>query len=188
MGNTDTQMPGVAPGQEISPEMKESVRVYWSMLSNMMHAPESRSGFQKTLGAYGDPYLDVPNTTKLIMDKADMMIAESGAKPAPLEAKFLVSQNLVGDIIDVGRAVYKWEITDADIGQLYQDSLQHYIEEGLADKSIDVMELQEKAEALMTPEQREAAIAYQKQAGIPDSPDPRAITMSLRNQNGGQAL
>jgi hypothetical protein len=98
--------------------------------------------------------------------------ARKGGRPPSLELLFQAGIVVVGDLIEIGNAKGIFDIQDEqEIGAILQGTMQKYIEKGLKDGTIDPVELQQKAEAMLAPEDREAALGMAEREGVPVEPN-----------------
>ena len=106
--------------------------VYQTVLSNLMHGKENRSNVIDLLSGYSDPELAVPATALVLSDQSKKMIDQK----IPDELIIGTSAFLVEDLFMLGVAAGLWENPgEEEIKNIYQDTVQDYIQRGLHDKT-----------------------------------------------------
>jgi hypothetical protein len=170
-----------AEGKELSPRLKKEMSGYKTLLTKLIHAPEKQESTMEMLKA-GPAAMSVPNAAITLNKQAEEIMKGKGIKISQ-NTKLAGSVFLVSDLIELGNAGAGWEVPVAEdeAKQIYQDTLQDYIETGVRDKTIDPMELQQSAEPFMNEQQRAVGSQVAQQQGIPMEPNQQQI---LGNQKG----
>lgn len=175
---------GVGPqeGQEqaIDPKQKEKAENYISILMNELHSPDTRDDVLEILKSSKDPFVTVPQAALAINDAAAGKITKNGGK-VDVATMFIGSQYLVNDLMEIGNAFGIFKTTEKDFGDLYQDSLQMYIQRGLKDGSIDPIELQLAGEQMMDQNQKVGGHYLAEQKGVPYKPSQQQILQQHEN-------
>ncbi|MBV5342759.1 hypothetical protein JZU68_03790, partial [bacterium] len=78
--------------------------------------------------------MTVPQAAMTINDQAQSKITKQGGR-IDTNTMFLASQYLVSDLMEIGNTFGVFKVGQEDFKELYQDSLQMYIQRGLKDKS-----------------------------------------------------
>ena len=169
---------GVGPREDkmkdIDPKLKEKAESYISVLMNELHAPETREDVLDMLKSSSDPFMTIPQAAMAINDAAAMKIQKSGGR-VDISTMFLGSQYLVGDLMEIGNTFGIFETTKEDFPDLYQDSLQMFIQRGLKDGTIDPIELQLTGEKIMSDNQKIGGHYLAEQQGIPYQPTQQMV-------------
>ena len=162
------QPEGPATGQSETPsvELQKQADTYLTGLSEVIHGKKTRQSIMDMLGS-GPPEKMVPATAMEVNAVMEDSIKTKGQKPN-LDILFAAIQFTVGDLIEVGNAAGIFQLTEkGPVSQILQSTMQKYIEKGLTDGSIDIVELQEKAEAAMPKDVRAQMLGQGKAAGFP---------------------
>ena len=169
---------GVGPQEDpmanLDPKLKEKAESYISVLMNELHAPETREDVLEMLKSSSDPSMTIPQAAMAINDAAAMKIKKSGGR-VDIPTMFLGSQYLVGDLMEIGNTFGIFETTKEDFPDLYQDSLQMFIQRGLKDGTIDPIELQLTGEKIMSENQKIGGHYLAEKNGIPYQPTQQQV-------------
>ena len=105
-------------------------------------------------------------------------LREKGNAPS-LDVLLVGAQFLIGDLIEIGNAAGFFQLeTEEQIAPILQDTMQRYIEDGLKKGTIDPIELQQKTEGLMTPEQQGMGMKAAGATGLPMEPNQNTAMQS----------
>lgn len=159
----------VAEGASLDPKTQQKVESYVSVLMNELHSPDTRDDVLEILKSSKDPYMTVPQAAMTINDQAQSKITKQGGR-VDTNTMFLASQYLVSDLMEIGNTFGVFKVGQEDFKELYQDSLQMYIQRGLKDKSIDPIELQTTAEKFMTDNEKIGGHYLAEKQGLPFEP------------------
>jgi hypothetical protein len=166
---------GTDPGStELDAKSKAKAENYVSILMNELHSPQTRDDVLEILKSSKDPFITIPQAALVINDAAKVKIERSGGK-VDMQTMFLGSPYLVGDLMELGNAAGIFQVTKEDFPDLYQDSLQMYIQRGLKDGSIDPIELQLAGEKVMSQNQRVGGQYLAQEQGMPHAPTQAQI-------------
>lgn len=151
----------VAP--QMNPKVQKEAEAYITGLSKMLHSKETSRQVVGMLEA-GDPQVTVPETALQV----NSMMEQSVKKKPSLDVLVNAGAFLVSDLIEIGNAAGIFEITEPEqIEPILKSTMQTYIEKGLADGSIDPVELQNMAEPMMDEEHRAAGLEGAEMFGVP---------------------
>lgn len=174
---------------ELSPEQQRSVDAYIQVLTELLHSPKSRDSVVATLTASPDPFDCVPTAAVATNDMGVNLMKQAG-QDAHFGIQLGASHFLITELIHLGYAAAGWEdLTEDEFNGIYEDSLQMVIERGLADGSIDPIQLQLETEPLLDENQRAGAKAFQQEAGLEDEPSQAAmvdqqVSSAVRQKEG----
>lgn len=152
--------------QEISPETQKDITAYTTGLSRMLHGPDTQPNVMSMLES-GEPEQVIPQVALTVNAQMEEAVRQKG-KPPTLEVLLNASAFLVGDLIEMGNAAGIFQIeSEEQVQPILQGTLQMYIEKGLADGTIDPVELQTAIEPLMSDEHKELGLRGGEMSGIP---------------------
>lgn len=171
--------------QKIDPKIQREAEAYILGLSKMLHSKNTSPKVQEMLKA-GDPQETIPEVAMLVNDQMEQAATKGGKKPS-LDTLVAASQFLVGDLIEIGNAsgAFKLESED-EVAMVLQNTMQKYIEKGLADGSLDPIELQKKTEPLMSEEHRNAGLRGAEASGVPTEPSQMTAMEAYAKQKMGK--
>jgi hypothetical protein len=150
--------------------LSDADQAYLNALVKLMHTKKTAGKVEDMLES-GPPEKAIPETALMINGMMEGE-ARKGGRPPSLELLFQAGIVVVGDLIEIGNAKGIFDIQDEqEISALLQGTMQKYIEKGLQEGTIDPVELQQKAEAMLAPEDREAALGMAEREGIPVEPN-----------------
>lgn len=173
--------------QQLDPKLQQKAENYISVLMNELHSPDTRDDVLEILKSAQDPFITVPQAAMAVNDAAAKKIERSGGK-IDIQTMFLGSQYLVGDLMEIGNSFGVFQVTKDDFKDLYQDSLQLFIQRGLKDGSIDPIELQLTGEAMMTENQKIGGHYLAQQTGIPHAPQQTQVLQQFENRTKQKVL
>jgi len=153
-------------GKDLPPKMKKELDGYKTLLNKLMHSKETRKQTMEMLK--GPPQVSVPGAALTIQGQATKIMEQKGISVSQ-DILLMGSIFLIGDLIDLGNASGKWEnpVDEEETKLIYQDTLQDYIEKGLADGTIDPIQLQQQTEPLMNQNQKEVGGAFAQRGNVP---------------------
>jgi len=170
------------PGQEVDPKMKGQVDNYVSVLMNLLHNEKTSDDVMGMLGTNGDIFEGVPNAAVAINDMGVNLMSQGGEEIS-FAVQLGASVFLMGDLIELGYAAGLWEQpTEEEIAAVYEDTLQVVIERGLADGSIDPIQLQVDAEGMMSEDQKRAGDGFAQAKGMGGEPSQQAMTQQYADR------
>lgn len=172
---------------KMSPELKAELQNYKTLLTKLIHSKEKRDSTLDMLKA-GPAMISVPNAALTLNRQAEEIMNQNGIQVS-INTKLAGSVYLVSDLIELGNVAAEWDtqVGEQEAKEIYQDTLQDYIDKGLKDKTIDPLDLQQRAEPLMNEQQRALGTQFAKQQGIPLEPSNQQIVGNQRSmlQSGG---
>lgn len=155
-------------GSEPSPEMKQKVQAYTSLLMNLIHSKDTHKDVLQMLSA-APPEVSIPNAALTINGMAESILTKSGDKTDP-NVLLASSQYLVTDLIELGNTAGMFKVDEAMAPQIYQATLQQYIQDGIKRGTIDPVQLQSDIDPLLSDEQKEAGLGVLEKQGMPTEP------------------
>ncbi|MFA5638753.1 MAG: hypothetical protein WC961_07735 [Anaerovoracaceae bacterium] len=165
------QTPGDSPEEEkIDPKLEREMQGYVNLLMKGVHSQETR-GAVKELLQVGKPQEAIPNAAITILKGVDDRVSQR--KDFPMEAKFAGLVYVVSDLMEISNAMGLSQFTEKDMQPILTETIQTLVAEGLADGSIDPIELQAMTEEIMPPEVRELGMQFANELGLPEQPDER---------------
>lgn len=183
----DKQMMDEANQPQVDPSMQKKVEDYASILMTIMHGPETRDDVLEMLSSSPDPFITVPQAAITVNDIARQKIEKQQGKVD--EATMLAaSQYLVGDLIELGEAAGKFQVSPEDNAELYQDAVQMYIERGLKSGEIDPIELQLAGEQFMSTNQKVGGQYLAQEQGLGYEPSQGQMLNQFGKAREKQAL
>ena len=156
-----TQMADPEQQGKVDPKKMKQVETVTAMLMRIIHGTESRDSVMQMLKSQPDPAKAIPMTSNSLMKKVTAQ-TKKRRMTIPNDVKVAAAQYLVTDLANLGNKAQAWDtqVAGDQIGVILRDTMQLYIKEGIKDKSIDVVKLQQEAEALMTPEQKTRGLEF----------------------------
>ncbi len=144
-----------------------------SMMVRLLHSDETRPAVLDLLKSNSDPNIAIPVAGNNILQNIDKRL-EKGQQKISNEVKVAAAQGLVTDLIKLGNSEKLWEtpVAEEAVPQIYQDTLQKYIETGVANNTLDPIQLQREAEQLMNDQQKEIGGEMQQRGNLPPAPTP----------------
>ena len=168
-------------GQEADPKMAKQVEGYISVLNELLHSEKSRDSVTDVLTSNPDPFMTLPQAAVSTNDMGVNLMQQSGVKVS-FATQLAASTYLIEDLIHLGYAAAGWEnLSEEDIAALYEDTLQIVIERGLADGSIDPIQLQLDVEPLMDEDMQRAGQHFADQEGLGSEPSNQAMVGQYAN-------
>ena len=150
--------------------LSEEDQGYLNGLVKLMHSKKTAPAIEDMLESW-EPEKSIPLTALKVNEMMEQE-ARKGGKPPSLELLFSSAIVVVSDLVAIGNAKGIFEVVEEEhVAAILQATIQQYVEKGLEEGTIDPVELQQKAEAMMTPEDREAGINMGATDGIPTSPN-----------------
>lgn len=175
------KVPTEAQGPELSPQAQKEVQAYNSALSRMLHNPKTSGSIVEMLKA-GEPMETVPSTALLVNGQMEAQAIKGGKKPS-LEILLNAGIFLCSDLIEIGNAAGIFNLqTEEEVGPIVKTTIQTYIEKGLADGTIDPVELQTLAEPRMTDDHKALGLEAAKGTGISMEADDRVAMQAYGQQ------
>lgn len=152
--------------QDIDPKIQKEIEGYISGLSKMLHSKQSSKQVVDMLGS-APPEKSIPETALMVNAQMEEATSAKGKKPS-LDVLLAAGIFLTNDLIEIGNAAGVFQIEgEQQVQPLLKGTLQAYIEKGLADGTMDPVELQEKVGPLMSEEHQAAGLQGAEMSGIP---------------------
>lgn len=167
------ETPMQAPGEQeerVDPKLEREMQGYVNLLMKGIHSRETRGAVKELLQA-GPPEEAIPNAAITILKSVDERVGQK--KDFPMEAKFAGLVYVVSDLIEISNIIGLSQFTEDDARVLLTDTIKTLVHEGLADGSIDPIELQAMTEEIMPPEVRQLGMQLAGELGLPEQPDER---------------
>lgn len=166
-------------GQQVDPELQKKVDTFGVVLIEVMHSDQTK---QETLNMLkgedettSDPFIAIPDAAVAVNDMAVALMSDSGAVP-DFAVQLSGSVLIINDLIQLGIASGLWDdLGEEDIKMIYEDTLQIVIERGLADGSIDPIQLQLDAEGFMDENQKTVGGKLALEKGLGKEPSQQAM-------------
>lgn len=157
---------------QADPNKIRQVEDITAMFMMMIHGEQTRDSVMDTLKSNPDPSKAIPLTANMLMTRVEQQ-AKKRRQKLPDDAKIAAAQYMVPDLAMLGNSAGIWQeqITQDQLPEMLQDTMQIYIRQGLKNKTIDPVKLQRDAEALMTDEQKSKAMEFGG-GEIPREPTP----------------
>jgi hypothetical protein len=180
---TATQMADPEQQGKVDPKKKKQVEDVTAMLMRIIHGTETRDSVMKMLKSQPDPGKAIPLTTNNIMKRVEVQ-TKKRRMTIPNDVKLASAQYVVTDLANLGNKAQAWDspVGEDQLGPILRDTMQQYIKEGIDNKSIDPVKLQQEAEALMSPEQKAMGMKM-GQGRVPGQPTG---AMAARQYADGQ--
>lgn len=168
--NMEVQEEAAVPQEEqMDPKVQKEMEGYMSGLSKMLHSPDTTTQIVEMLGS-APPEKSIPQTALMVNAQMEDAVRSKGTPPS-LDILLGAGVFLTNDLVEIGNAAGVFQIQDeAQIQSILQSTLQAYIEKGLADGTVDPVELQEKVEPLMGEEHKAAGLEGAQMSGLPEKP------------------
>lgn len=165
-------------------ELSQQDQAYISGIMKLMHSKKTAPMVEEMLQA-GPPEDVIPKIAMMLNDQMEKAV---GQKPS-LETLLAAFIALVQDLIELGNVGGFWKIdSEEQIGLILKTTLQTYIEKGLKDGTIDPVELQEKAGALMSEEQKQQGMSAGSQYGVPTEANQNTAMASYGSKMERQGM
>ena len=161
-------------GKKLDPVMQKKIDTYTALLMKIMHGKKSRNKVMDML-KNGEPSQSIPATALTVND-----IAERTAKVKDYNVILGASPYLISDLVEIGTSAGLFQLVPEQIQQIYQDTLQKYIEAGIKEGKIDPVQLQADVEPMLNDQQRQQGMQIGQEAGLPTQANEQ---MAVRHIN-----
>lgn len=167
------------PDQELDQDQmkaKDEIEKYNTVLMTLLHSEKTRDKVMDILSSgQGDIFTSVPQAAVTVNDMGVNLMGQSGGVVSP-GTQLGSSQYLIEDLIQLGMAKGLWEEpTEEELLGLVEDTIQIVIERGLADGSIDPIQLQLEVEPLMNEDQKRVGVMMQEEQSMASEPSQEAV-------------
>ena len=157
---------------ETTPQNQQKREAYNSGILRLMYDKKTKKSIYDILQS-GEPTATIPKAANLVNKQVTMAVRAKG-KDVDLGTRINGMIFTSMELGNLGTAAGFFQLTKDDMQPIVQESLQQFVHSGLKSKSIDPIEIQQVAESLMTPEQREMGLAEARKRGLPEKPGVRA--------------
>ena len=184
----DPYLPAQAPegeGQKnpMTQEQTNSLEMFISLLSKVIHGPKTRDAVTDILTSTEDPFMTLPMAANQANESAVALAKKSGQEVG-FDIQLAASSFLMNDLIHLGYAAAGWdELDENDIAELYEDTIQMTIEKGLKSGAIDPIQLQLEVEPLMDEDQQRAGQHFAQKGGLNSQPSNASMNKQQMIQN-----
>ena len=160
----------VTEGAPVSdPKIEKETQAYLTGLSKMLHGRDTSGQVIEILKS-APPDQSIPQAALTVNSQMEGAVREAGQEPS-LEVLLNAGIFLVNDLVEMGNAAGIFQLEGEAIGPILQSTLKQYIEKGLAEGTIDPVELQEKVGPLMDEEHTALGTEAAALSGIPQEPN-----------------
>lgn len=154
---------------------EQEFQAYAAMATKMIHGKETAAQVDEMLKS-GDPQQTVPQTSVFLSQQAETAFKEGG-RPLGLESLLAGSLVIAGELIEAGKAAGIFELTKEQALPLVEMSTKAVIQNGLKNKTIDPVELQEVMNGGLDEEMGAAGQDYAQQQGLPEDSNADSVVM-----------
>lgn len=166
----EQEAPMVSLETPVDPKEQQQIEAYLTGLSKMLHGKET-SGDVLAMLQSGEPGDTIPQAALSVNSQMEAATSKGGSKPS-LNILLNAAAFLVSDLIEIGNAADIFLIeSEEEIAPILRSTLQAYIEKGLADGTIDPVELQQVVEPLMDEEHKALGSEAALRSGLPQEPN-----------------
>lgn len=166
---------------KIPPRLEKEIKAYKTVLNKLMHGKQTRNGTMEMLKS-APPEISVSQATLKITDQAAEVLESKGIKIND-QVRLYGALHVMSDLVEIGNAAAGWDdpVDQQEAQLILKDTLQDYIHRGLADGTIDPIELQQKVEPMLSEEQRKIGLQHAQSSGVPVEVTQQQV---LGNQRG----
>lgn len=145
---------------------------YNTGILKLMYNKDTKKSIYQILQS-GEPQATIPKAAELINTQMDKAVANNG-KEVDLGTRIngLIFTSM--ELGNLGTAAGFFDLKQEDMAPIVQESLKGFVQKGLSNGTLDPIEMQQVAESLMTPEDKEKAMQFTRKAGLPEKPGVRA--------------
>ena len=118
------------------------------------------------------PEQSIPETTLYLNSVVEKAFREKSGKEPSDDVKIAGAIYAISDLSLLGNSARVWdeEVGEDQMQKLLSDTVKKYVRKGLAEGSIDPIELQKVTEPLLSPEQKELGLSLAKSLELPEAP------------------
>ena len=170
-GNAQALAQGGGGDQEVDPKLQKAMDDYQTVMMQVVHAPETRQGVVDMLKE-APAVQSVPVTALQVNDMVEGKVESASGQKLDASVKVAGAVYLVQDLVEIGNQGGLWEtqVGEEELGMILEESMKQYIHRGLADGSIDPVELQQSVEPMMNGAQNEIGNMIASEVGLPGQP------------------
>lgn len=156
--------------QEVDKETTQQMDAYTMALMQVIHSDQTGGSMVEMLKS-APPEQSIPMAAMEANNLVESALKNQGVEPKD-EVKMAGAIYLVSDLAELGNAAQIWDkpVDKEVMPSLFQETLTKYIHKGLADGSIDPVELQAQTEPLLNDTQKEVGVTSAAALGLPTSP------------------
>lgn len=162
------------------------VQKYSAVIIHLMYSEEMKADLIAMIDKSDDPFITVPTAVNQVIADVDRIFSKQGITVSN-EVRLAGSQIVLNDLLEIGKAKGFFTVTEEEIPELMEDTLQMYIKKGLDNGSIDPVQLQIDGESLMNEQQRAGGQAFAEHQGIPLELSQQQIMEQYGNNKAQQA-
>lgn len=158
-------------GKDIDPRLKAEMDNYVTSIMYVMHNPKTADSVVNMLAA-APPEQSIPETALYLNGMVEKSFASKRSAPVSTEVKLAGAAYAVADLAELGNVSGVWdkEVAQEEIQPLLSSTVKKYVKKGLADKTIDPIQLQKETESLLTDEQKQMGLSFAEGLGMPAEP------------------
>lgn len=157
--------------ENVDPQLKGEVENYILSIMHIMHNPKTSKSVMSMLSS-APPEQSIPETTLYLNSVVEKAFREKGSKEPSDDVKIAGAMYAISDLSLLGNSARVWdvEVGEDQMQKLLSDTVKKYVRKGLAEGSIDPIELQKVTEPLLSPEQKELGLSFAKSLELPEAP------------------
>ena len=126
------------------------------------------------------PDQTIPATAVKLVMEADGIVSKN--KEMSTEGKIAGLIYAVMDLSQMTNAMGLTQYQEKDLQPIFHSAFQQVIESGLADGSIDPIELQAMTEEILPPQMKQLGMSMAKELGLPEKPDEKMAYKRVTDQ------
>lgn len=153
------------------PRMQKAAQAYITGLLNMLYHKKTKGKVMDMLKS-APPQSSIPRTTVSITKQMENMVSQKSQLP-PLQIRFAGGVAVFSELMELSMAagLFKGkEPNDPEKQKIMMDTVKLYVQQGIKDRTIDPIELQEAVEPLLNDEQRALGQQIAQERGLPERP------------------
>ncbi len=183
MGMQTSMLDGLTQPDQMSPKDQQELESYTTVMMDLIHNKATSKDILNMLKS-GEPTQTVPATALQVNAMAENIVKQ-GTGALPTTPVLLGgSVYVVSDLIETGNASGVFNIQDEqEVVQIYQDTLQQYIQQGIKQGTIDPVELQQSVEPMLNEEQRQVGTEIGQQAGVAPVPTNAMMNSQIQKKS-----
>lgn len=169
--------------QDVSPEKMKQVQTVNATLTDMLYHPDGKEAIKSML-KQAPPEQSIPMATNTIFMKFEDMSKQGGKGEVPLDVKLAGGVHLFSEVVEMAEdlGIIPEDTQPEQLQPLMKQTFQQYIQRGLKDGSMDVIELQQAVEPLLTGEEREIGLHFASAMGTPTEMQQTQASESMFNK------
>lgn len=170
--------------KQLDPKEQKEIDVYTNGMINFLYNKKTGPQVYEMLKS-APPEKSIPQTTLTINSRMEQAISSKGQKPS-LSVLLASNMNLMGELVTIGEAGGFFQLSQEELQPILKDTIQTYIQNGLKNKTIDPIELQQAIEPMMNEEQKAQGMEAAQATGVPGEPGQEAAMERYAEQRVGQ--